>query len=802
MKNKLIAGVLTMVMAGANCTIPAFADESVAYTPTVVFEETFPGADGTDLVNSYANKADDNYFLAGFKFINEAEYSLDKTDRFGIVNEASLGRNTIKRLSGQPMSTLQSIYKPLGNVINMNPTEKTVYYVKWSEYIQDQSPDGTDRYGGFKGMDATTTSNTAYDACMIDFANNRVGAGIGNNGGKKMSAFVSYGIGSAPKWDSTALKENTWYDMILRIEANPVGTKDSMSLKVYETGKAPAGGFGAVAEYDTDETYDKLSYYFKAQYCKRTTNGKLSSDMAISANKAECFSSSGTEVIISAENAVSAFEETPTAANKAAAENLINQISTDSIAYGLLSSRISTVEVIPEAELQSVRISGNTDMIGAVVHAETLFGEGIKPDMSYQWYRNNAEISGANSSDYKITPEDIGGIIKVSVTAGSTAKTSEDKTVSDSATVLADEIAIESDIGASNFDNGFFTGWRIMGEDLKLSSSKEIGDKVSVNNNMISFPVSIPSTDKYMRGLSSPIYTNSDKVYYITWVQDALSLDNYKNDYTYQKVEFGTADGENSDLIFGTFCQKGASVQRFMGLYKRGEETQLSNVYIYPGEKYRVVVRIDASSEDGKDCIYYKVFKENDLVKEQPEWNFSDENFTIESECLDKILIQSSKADNNDFGGLKIERYSADDINNIDLAIKENAENAQLLIDALPNGIAKNDLLSKLNENKKDMGVHFTADHTNLPKEGTDTINITICNYDEVYYRNAKFIVAEYAVDGSLLNVEIKNMAPMQEQILSDTINISAEASSAKLMLFEDMNNIMPLDRCVVLQRQ
>ena len=801
MKNKLIAGVLTMVMAGANCTIPAFADESVAYTPTVIFEETFPGADGTDLVNSDANKADDNYFSDGFTFINGNKYTT-QTDRFGIEYVESLGRNAIKRLSGQSMSTVQSIYKPLKKTINMNPTAKTIYYIKWSEYIQDQSPDGKARYGGFKYMNEKATSNVDYDACMIDFSNYRVGAGIGNNGGNKMSAFVSCGITTAPQWDAAALNENTWYDMVLRIEANPAGTNDSMSLKVYETGTAPAGGFGAVAEYNSDKVYDILSYYFRAQYCTRkAANGNTVSDMAISASKAECFGDEGANAVVNAENAVLELEKVPTAANKAAAESLINKIDTNSIVYGLLNSRVSAVDVVSEAELQSVCISGNTDMVGATVCAEAIFGEGHKPSVGYQWYREGAEIIGANSATYKITAEDKGKTITVSATSGGVTKISDGKLVSDKATVLVDETTIESNIGASNFDNGFSTGWRIMGTNQKLSSSNEIGDKATVNNNMINFHVSTSNTDKYMRGLSSPIYTDSDNVYYITWIQDSLSLDNWQNAYTFQKVELGAAEGTTSNLVFGTNCPKNAPVKRFTGLYKRDDQGFVfPEVYIYPYEKYRVVVRIDASSESGKDNVYYKAFKENDLVKEQPEWDYSDENFTIASDCLDKILIQSSMTTSNCFGGLKIERYSADTIKNIDLAIQDNPENAQSLIDALPDGIAKNDLTSKLN--KSDAGVHFTADHTNLPEEGAVSINITICNYDKIYYTNAKFIVAEYTSDGSLLKAEIKNMAPMQEQILSDTITISAEASSAKLMLFESMDTIKPLDKCIELQRR
>ena len=803
MQKKLIARILTITMIGASCVIPAYADEGIAYTPAMVFEETFPGADGTDLVNSDANKEDNIYFSSGFTFINGVKYS-NQSDRFGIIHDTSLNMNTIKRLSGQPMRTVQSIYKPLKNAINMNPTEKTVYYIKWSEYIQDQSPDGTKRYGGFQGMPEKPTSNVGYDACMIDFANKRIGAGIGNNGGKKMSAFVSYGIDAAPKWDSTELKENTWYDMILRVEANPTGTDDSMSLKVYETGTAPEGDFGAVAKYSSEEIYDKLSYYFRAQYCKRTAvNGKTSSDMAISANKAECFDGDGTGVLIAAENAVLALEEKPTATNKAAAESLVNQISTDAIAYGLLNSRISSVEIKPESELQSVRIGGNSDMIGALLYAETQFGDGIMPDIRYQWYRDDAEIFGANSADYKITSEDKERVITVSVTAGDTTKTSEGRTISDNAIVIADETIIESDIGVQNFDKGFSTGWRIMGADQKLSSSEYVGDKATVNDNLIGFKVSKSSTDKYMRGLSSPIYTNSDNVYYITWIQDSLSLDNWKNATTFQKVELASAEDTASNLIFGTNCVQGASVKRFSGLYKRDDQdNKYPQVYIYPHEKYRVVVRIDASPEEGKDCVYYKAFKENDLVREQPEWNYSDENFTINAECLDKLLVQSSTTESNYFGGFKIERYSADDIKSIDSAIEESNENAQSLIDALPDGIAKNDLTSKLRKNTKDTGVNFMADHTDLPNEGTDAIKVTVCNHDEVYYRNAKLIVAEYAADGSLLNAELKDMTPMQEQILSCTVNISAEADNAKLMLFEDMETITPLDECIVLQRQ
>lgn len=802
MRNKLIAGALTMVIAGANCAVPTFANESGVYTPTVVFEETFPGADGTDLVNSDANKADDNYFSDGFKFINDVQYSADKTNRFGIINEALPGRNAIKRLSGQPMTTLQSIYKPLKNTIDMNPAAKTIYYIKWSEYIQDQSPDDVARYGGFQGM-AEKPTQTGYDACMIDFANSRVGAGIGNNGGKKMSAFVSYGLENAPHWDEAALNENTWYDMVLRIEANPTGTNDSMSLKVYETGTTPTGGFGAVAEYASDKVYDKLSYYFKAIYCTRTAaNGKSASDMAISASRAERFGDEGADAVAAAENAVLTLEKAPTLANKAAAESLIKQIDASSLAYALLNSRASVVEVTSEAELQSVRISGNTDVIGATVFAETVFGEGPKPSVDYQWYRDGVEISGANSTAYKITAEDREKTITVSAASGGITKTSDGRTVSDDATVLADETIIESNIGVSNFDSGFSTGWRIIGDNQKLSSSKEIGAKASISNNMISFNVSASAADKYVRGLAAPIYTNSDNVYYLTWVQDALSLDNYKNSNTFQKVEFGEAEGDASNLVLGTLCTKGASVQRFKGLYKRDDLQNTPEVYIYPYEKYRVVVRIDASSEAGGDSVYYKMFKENNLVNEQAEWSGSDEGITIAAECLDKILVQSSITDGNNFGALKIERYPAADIKNIDLALAENEENAASLIAALPDGLAKNDLLSKLNAKNKKTGVQLIADKDKLQTDGNSEINITLCNYDEKYYKDANVIVAEYSDDGVLLKAEVRNTPIMQEQILNDTITISAGAGMAKLLLLESVDTIKPLDKCVVLQRQ
>ncbi|MBP3359783.1 MAG: hypothetical protein J6N52_02925 [Clostridia bacterium] len=800
MRKNLIAGALIMALSAMNAVYPAFGEAAEeVYTPSIIFEERFAGEDGQDLATAPANKTD-GYFSTGFYLTQTAVLDSNRTNRFAIKKQTFDGEavNTIKRLSGQPMTTAQSPYKTLKTPISLQPESKNVYYIKWREYIQNQTTvneDGTKklRYGGFAAMPQSVTANN-YDACMLLLNNNRTGAGICNAGGSALKAFVSTGATDWPVFDSKELKEDTWYDMVLKLEANPGGKNNSISLKVYETGTEPEGGYGAEKTYTTSlQSYTTVGYHFRAQNCL-----ERKSDMAISANKAECFSGAAAEAAVAAEQAVEKFEANPTMANKEEAAGLAAKLDSTSIAAQLLNSRISAVEIIPDAQLQSVAVSGKADMVGARMYADCTFGEGVIPQVSYKWYRDGAEIEGAAGDVYTTTAADVGKMLSVSATAGAVTKTSEAVNISDTATVIADETVIESDIGAAAYDRGFSTGWRFGGTASVLSASAEIGDNAAADGDMINFKT--VSGEKYMRGLSAPIYTNSDQVYYITWVQDAPSMYGHDEQAILQKVELGTAEGA-SELVFGVNCPKSSSIQRFNGLYKRSS-TVFPEVYIYPGEKYRVVVRIDASSEANKDNVYYKVFKENELVSEPNKWDKTESGITLSAECFDKILVQSSKAPTDQFnrlGGLKIERYPAETITNIDAAVSGGSENAQQIINSLPDGIAKNDFSAKLAAPAS--GVLLKADKTKLPASGAETLNVTVCNYDAIYYRSAKLIVAEYAEDGHLIDVALNDMAPMQEQILNADITVSEAAHHARIMLFDSIQNIVPLHSSILLER-
>ena len=193
------------------------------------------------------------------------------------------------------------------------------------------------------------------------------------------------------------------------------------------------------------------------------------------------------------------------------------------------------------------------------------------------------------------------------------------------------------------------------------------------------------------------------------------------------------------------------------------------------------------------DNIYYKVYRDNDNIKEPAGWSYLKEGITIAKPYLTNIYLYSHHCSVNTFGGLKIEVYDSSKINELDTALING--NAEELISELPESVLKDDMLAK-SGNAENSGILLTTNST----ISDETLSYTLINKNKsIYY--GKFIVAQYKSTDSgeeLIALDINYQPCYQEQIISNTINnISDNTNLIRVMYWEnDIGKLKPITKC------
>lgn len=764
----LAASVMT---TGAAVGAPASAEENAAVTPTVIFKDDFSWAtaEGLDAATVDANTRANGWFSDGYFITNTTTRIETRPNRFLAITD-SIGGNTLKRdYSG---STGSAVTQRLGrtlkseNAINVGTASKEIYYITWNQYVGENL--------GFAEM--SSGANYNFDGCMLDILN-RTGAGICriNN---TLRPFVSNYYSGNIFYPAVSIEKGNWYKMVLRIEANPSGTNDKMSLKVYPVSDKFKGSWDGSVEWDGGSTYGTVNYHFKAS---QTSDGKA--DLGISDVYAEKFSAgAAVNALVEAEEKVLSAYSSPTADSCSQAETALVKISDTSAAYRLLNEELTAAKAsITDAPvLTGVSIEGKTDIACARLYAVCQY-EKETGEAEYQWLKDGAEIPGATGEYYDSTPDDIGHNISVTAKYGGAEKTSQTVRISGSGYILADETAIENDIKAPNHQNGFATGWK-SASGYDISNANDITNETSVNNNMIEFEGRQENNNRYVRQLSTPIDTDGDKVYYIRWKQRVSApIANYTST---QRIDF--SNNEGSGLNFGFV--KPTDKEQYQG-FANGEYTTDN---LWTDGVYNFVVRIDASSEDSKDNIYYKVYRDNAHIKEPAAWSYSSEGITITKRFLTNIYLYSHHCSANVFGGLRIEVYDSGKIQTLDNALSEGT--AENLINELPESLLKNDMTAKLT-GATNCGILLTTD-SGL---SGDAVCYSLINTDnKIYY--GKFVIAQYNLTErgeELIGTEIIYQPCYQEQMISNVIsNVSDAADLIKVMYWEnDIGKLQPITK-------
>ena len=631
----LAASVMASGMAGG---ITVNAEENTKATPTVIFKDDFSWATaaGQDAGTVDANKSANEWFSGGYFINNTTAEIANRPNRFLAVTD-TIGGNTLKRdYSG---GTLSSVAQRLGrtlkdeNAINVGTTAKQIYYISWNQYVGKNL--------GFAEMSGP--SDYSFDACMLDIMN-RTGAGICriNN---TLRPFVSNYYSGTIIYPTVSIEKGNWYKMVMRIEANPSAENDKMSLKVYPIADKFKGDWDGSVEWNGSSTYSTVNYHFRAS---QTTDGKA--DLGISDVFGERFSAeTDVSALMDAENKVLNAYNNPTNDTCSQAEAALSEISDTSKAYQLLNEELTVAKAnIPNTPvLTEVSIEGKMDIACARLYAICRY-ENETGEAEYQWLKDGVEISGETKAYYDTTIDDIGHDISVTARYNGVSKTSLAVKVSNTNYVLADETTIEKDIKAPSYQNGFATGWK-SASGYNIEEANDITNATAVTNNMIEFEGRQANNNTYIRQLSTPIDTNGNKVYYIKWKQKVSTpIANYTS---YQRIDFSDNDG--SGLNFG-FVKPAAQAQYYG--YANGESTTDN---LWTNDVYNFVVRIDTSGEDLKDNIYYKVYRDNDNIKEPAGWSYSKEGITIAKPYLTNIYLYSHHCSVNTFGGLKIEVYDS-----------------------------------------------------------------------------------------------------------------------------------------------
>lgn len=766
----LAASVMASGMAGG---ITVNAEENTKATPTVIFKDDFSWATaaGQDAGTVDANKSANEWFSGGY-FINYTTAEIaNHPNRFLAVTD-TIGGNTLKRdYSGDVPSA--EVAQRLGrtlkseNAINAGTTSKQIYYISWNQYVGENL--------GFAEM--SSPSDYSFDACMLDIMN-RTGAGICriNN---TLRPFVSNYCSGTIVYPNVAIKKGNWFKMVMRIEANPSGTNDKLSLKVYPISDKFKGDWDGSVAWNGNSTYSTVNYHFRAS---QTTGGKA--DLGISDVFAERFSAeTDVNALMDAENKVLNAYNNPTNDTCSQAEAALSEISDTSKAYQLLNEELTVAKAnIPNTPvLTEVSIEGKMDIACARLYAICRY-ENETGEAKYQWLKDGVEISGETKAYYDTAIDDIGHDISVTARYNGVSKTSQAVKVSNTNYVLADETTIENDIKAPSYQNGFATGWK-SASGYNIEKANDITNATAVTNNMIEFEGRQANNNTYIRQLSTPIDTNGNKVYYIKWKQKVSTpIANYTS---YQRIDF--SDNEGSGLNFG-FVKPAAHAQYYG--YANGESTTDN---LWTNDVYNFVVRIDASGEDLKDNIYYKVYRDNDNIKEPAGWSYSKEGITIEKPYLTNIYLYSHHCSVNTFGGLKIEVYDSSKINELDTALING--NAEELISELPESVLKDDMLAK-SGNAENSGILLTTNST----ISDETLSYTLINKNKsIYY--GKFIVAQYKSTDSgeeLIALDINYQPCYKEQIISNTINnISDNTNLIRVMYWEnDIGKLKPITKC------
>ena len=773
MIKKILLCVLAAAVTVSNAMGGAavLAEENTKVSPTVIFKEDFSWAtaQGQDAATVDANSSANEWFSNGY-FINDNTKAIASLPKRFLAVTDRIGGNTLKRdYSG---GTISSVAQRLGrtlkneNAINVGTTAKQIYYISWNQYVGENL--------GFAEM--SDSSDYRFDACMLDIMN-RTGAGICRIN-STLRPFVSNYCLDKIVYPTVEIKKGNWYKMVMRIEANPSGTNDKMSLKVYPIADKFKGDWDGSVEWNGSSTYSTVNYHFRAS---RTAEGKA--DLGISDVFAERFSEEAdVNTLLDAENKVLDAYKNPTNDTCSQAEAALSEISVTSKAYQLLNEELTVAKAnIPNTPvLTGVSIDGKMDIACARLYAVCRY-ENETGEAEYQWLKDGVEISGETKAYYDTAIDDIGHDISVTARYNGVSKTSQAVEVSNTNYVLADETTIENDIKAPSYQNGFATGWK-SASGYNIEEANDITNATAVTNNMIEFEGRQANNNTYIRQLSTPIDTNGDKVYYIKWKQKVSTP--IANLTSYQRIDF--SDNEGSGLNFG-FVKPAAQAQYYG--YANGESTTDN---LWTNDVYNFVVRIDASSEDLKDNIYYKVYRDNDNIKEPAGWSYSKERITIPKRYLTNIYLYSHHCSANIFGGLKIEVYDSRKIDELDSALING--NADSLISELPESVLKDDMLAK-SGNAENSGILLTTNST----ISDETLSYTLINKNKsIYY--GKFIVAQYKSTDSgeeLIALDINYQPCDKEQMISNTINnISDDTNLIKVMYWEnDIGKLKPITK-------
>lgn len=258
---------------------------------------------------------------------------------------------------------------------------------------------------------------------------------------------------------------------------------------------------------------------------------------------------------------------------------------------------------------------------------------------------------------------------------------------------------------------GFSTGW-LTSAQSDINAGELIENAVFDGRGNVIFPAE--NTAANMRKFSEAMTFNGSDVYYITWTQKGKPpmLMGAQS----QKLEIGSSDGGQKALMIGLLKPSGQDTANII-LRTNGKNTKYGSEVLDLNKEYTMVVKIETYEE--QNVISVMTYERG--TRPSMNWDAVIEDKLPES--ADLLSFQASFKAEKSFGNLIIDKYSAEQAEEGETALREiekamasysgeDFDRASELVNGLDEGVMKRELKKYFDY----FAAEFEADRENVAK--------------------------------------------------------------------------------------
>ncbi len=229
----------------------------------------------------------------------------------------------------------------------------------------------------------------------------------------------------------------------------------------------------------------------------------------------------------------------------------------------------------------------------------------------------------------------------------------------------------------------------------------------------------VHTTAPLFRKLAKPIDLTKDGEYYVR-ITATPAIGTTSANFSKHNFQFFLGTKISIGTTYSSDDAAGFRAQLFDGSQK-----QIGTISYAPHKYYHYVLKLSVSA-DGQDTLKFKIYEEG--TKEPAAYELTS-NVELGSESLEYITFSDNDGSTVRVNDITIERYNAAELADIEAAIasvtSETYNDVLARINSMPNGLAKSDLLTRLESSSNILILNEILYVANDDSEITDAASIT-----------------------------------------------------------------------------